>query len=63
MPPRRRIARDLTNAEGKLMGPEAVGDFVQLLARFDPPWVLLILAVAILCYRAPEIVRAFRSKR
>jgi hypothetical protein len=31
------------------MNAEAVGQF---LSRFDPPWVLVILAVAILCYRA-----------
>jgi hypothetical protein len=35
---------------------------VQMLSKFDPAWVLLILAVAILCYRAPDIVKALRSK-
>jgi hypothetical protein len=45
------------------MNAEAVNSFIQFLSRFDPPWVLLILAVAILCYRAPDIVKAFRSKR
>jgi hypothetical protein len=45
------------------MNQEAVSSFLQFLNRFDPPWVLLILAVAILCYRAPDIVKAFRGKR
>jgi len=45
------------------MNAEAANSFIQLLGQFDPPWVLLILAVAILCYRAPDIVRAFRRKR
>jgi hypothetical protein len=45
------------------MSPEVIGGFIQLLSQFDPPWVLLILAAAILCYRAPDIVKAFRSKR
>jgi hypothetical protein len=34
------------------MNAEAARSFFQLLDRFDPPWVLVILAVAILCYRA-----------
>lgn len=45
------------------MNAEAISGLIQLLNKFDPPWVLAILAVAILCYRAPDIVRAFRSKR
>jgi hypothetical protein len=45
------------------MNAEALSSFIQFLSRFDPPWVLIILAVAILCYRAPDIVKAFRSKR
>jgi len=45
------------------MNAEAANSFIQLLDRFDAPWVLVILAVAILCYRAPEIVKAFRGKR
>jgi hypothetical protein len=45
------------------MNAEAARSFFQLLDRFDPPWVLVILAVAILCYRTPEIVKAFRGKR
>jgi hypothetical protein len=45
------------------MNAEAASSFIQFLSRFDPPWVLAILAVAILCYRAPDIVKAFRGKR
>jgi hypothetical protein len=45
------------------MNAEAANSFIQLLSRFDPPWVLVIVAVAILCYRAPDIVKAFRGKR
>jgi len=45
------------------MNAEAASSFIQLLNRFDPPWVLVILAVAILCYRAPDIVKASRGKR
>ena len=45
------------------MNAEAGSSFIHLLNRFDPPWVLVILAVAILCYRAPDIVKAFRGKR
>jgi len=45
------------------MNAETVSGFIQFLDRFGPPWVLVILAVAILCYRAPDIVKAFRSKR
>ena len=45
------------------MNSEAAVELVKLLGRFDPPWVIAILAVAILCYRAPDIVRAFKGKR
>ena len=45
------------------MNAGAIDDFLRFLDRFDPPWVLVILAVAILCYRAPDIVKAFRGKR
>jgi hypothetical protein len=45
------------------MNGELASNFIQFLGRFDPPWVLAIIAVAILCYRAPDIVRAFRSRR
>lgn len=45
------------------MSAEMAGSFFHFLNRFDPPWVLAILAVAILCYRAPDIVKAFRAKR
>jgi hypothetical protein len=45
------------------MNAQAASGFIELLSRFDPPWVAVILAVAILCYRAPDIVRAFRRKR
>ncbi len=45
------------------MNAEVASSFIQFLNRFDPPWVLVILAVAILCYRAPDIVKAFRGKR
>jgi hypothetical protein len=43
------------------MSAEAVSTFIQFLSRFDPPWVVTIIAVAILCYRAPDIVKAFRA--
>jgi hypothetical protein len=45
------------------MTADSVNSFIQLLSKFDPPWVVVILAVAILCYRAPDIVKAFRGKR
>lgn len=45
------------------MNSEAALEFMKLLGRFDPPWIIAILAVTILCYRAPDIVRAFRGKR
>jgi hypothetical protein len=40
-----------------------VSSFIQFLSRFDPPWVLVILADVILCYGAQDIVKAFRGKR
>jgi hypothetical protein len=52
-----------TKGERENMNGEAVSSFIQFLGRFDPPWVLVIVAVAILCYRAPDIVKAFRGKR
>jgi|HubBroStandDraft_1064217.scaffolds.fasta_scaffold44303_1 hypothetical protein len=52
-----------TTTPSKTVNAEAVSNLIQFLDRFDPPWVLMILAVAILCYRAPDIVRAFRAKR
>jgi hypothetical protein len=45
------------------MTQDAIPALAQLLAKFEPPWVAIILAVVILCYRLPDIVRAFRSKR
>jgi hypothetical protein len=45
------------------MNAEAANSLIQLLDRFDAPWALVILAVAILCYRAPDIVKALRGKR
>jgi hypothetical protein len=45
------------------MTADSVNSFIQFLSKFDPPWVVVILAVTILCYRAPDIVKAFRGKR
>jgi hypothetical protein len=45
------------------MSTEAMTEFIKFLGRFDPPWVIAILAIAILCYRAPDIVRAFKGKK
>ena len=36
---------------------------IVIIGRFDPPWVAFILAVVILCFKAPEIIRALRGKR
>src|SRR3981081_273844 len=55
-----RSGRRTSQGERKNMNGEAVSSFIQLLSRFDPPWVLVIVAVAILCYRASDIVKAFR---
>jgi hypothetical protein len=33
---------------------------VQALSKYHPMWVLLIAAVAILCWRSPEIIQALR---
>jgi len=45
------------------MNGEAIVEFFKFLGRFDPLWVAIILAVIILSYRVPEIVRAFKGRR
>ncbi len=45
------------------MNGDTITAFIQLLSKFDPPWVALIIAVTILCFKSPEIIKALRSKR
>jgi hypothetical protein len=40
-----------------LMSPEAVTKFVEVLATFQPGWVLAIVVAPILAYRTPQIVK------
>jgi hypothetical protein len=39
------------------MTGEAMGEFVRVLANFEPAWVLYIVVAAILAYRSPLIIK------
>jgi hypothetical protein len=44
------------------MSQDTMNGLIQLLGKYDPLWVAIILAVVILCYKSPEIIKAFRSR-
>ncbi len=41
------------------MTEDAMNGLIKLLGKYHPFWVAVILAVVILCYKAPEIIKAF----
>jgi len=45
------------------MTPDQLNGIAEGLSRFHPAWVAFIVAVAILCYKLPDIIRALRETK